>query len=336
MTDRNLRRPIVNVAVIGAGISGLSCANALADAGVEVTVFEKSRGVGGRMATRRIDHTTSFDHGAQFFTVTDDRFRDVVQSWEREEVVQRWRPRIGVIADGQFHSIEDRDRFVGIPTMNGVCRHLIQHLKGVFEARINALSRIEHLWGLEIEKSRSRGGFDYVVSSIPPAQCLEIFPKCEMTDQISAHQMTSCWTVMIQVADRLQLDFDAAVVRESRLSWIARNSSKPMRDSGLETWVLQASPEWSGMNLENDRVEVRNQLIEEFWRVTHHEPVSAKAQPAHRWRFAQPILESTQQCYFDPVRKLGACGDWCDAGNVEGAYLSGLAMANCVLVDAAS
>ena len=86
-TTRPLYTPRPRVAVIGAGISGLMCARTLLDHGIDVTVFEKGRGVGGRMATRRTDDGLQFDHGAQYFTVRDERFERYVDSWLQDGIV---------------------------------------------------------------------------------------------------------------------------------------------------------------------------------------------------------------------------------------------------------
>lgn len=68
-------------AVVGAGLSGLMCARTLQDHGLDVTVFEKSRGLGGRMANRRAEPNLRFDHGAQYFTARDHNFALYVQAW---------------------------------------------------------------------------------------------------------------------------------------------------------------------------------------------------------------------------------------------------------------
>ena len=92
---------VSKVAVIGAGISGLVCARLLVEHGMEVTVFEKSRGIGGRMSTRRSPEGYHFDHGAQYFTVREERFRRYVDSWAAEGLVARWEGRICVLRRGE-------------------------------------------------------------------------------------------------------------------------------------------------------------------------------------------------------------------------------------------
>ena len=93
--------PPLHYAVIGAGIAGLSCARALAASGVHVTVFDKSRGSGGRMSTRR-GEGWACDHGAQYFTARDPLFQAELARWQAAGVAARWQPRLTVFdADGR-------------------------------------------------------------------------------------------------------------------------------------------------------------------------------------------------------------------------------------------
>ncbi len=91
-------RPL-KVAVVGAGLSGLVCARVLADHGHEVRVFDKGRGPGGRMSTRRAG-PWRFDHGAQYFTVRDSRFARWVESWKKDGLVTPWKGVVAVLRDG--------------------------------------------------------------------------------------------------------------------------------------------------------------------------------------------------------------------------------------------
>lgn len=76
---------LTDILIIGAGMSGLTAASALQQAGREVIVVDKGRGVGGRMATRRIGAAT-FDHGAQFVTARTPRVAAAIQEWLKQGV----------------------------------------------------------------------------------------------------------------------------------------------------------------------------------------------------------------------------------------------------------
>ena len=167
MVDNDLPK----VAIIGAGISGLVCARLLVEQGMEVTVFEKSRGVGGRMATRRTPEGCHFDHGAQYFTVRDERFRRYVDSWLADGLVAPWEGRICVLQRGVVaEKSEPLARFVGIPGMNAVCKRLAADLRVKLQCEVAPVVHEGNSWRLVDLEARPLGTFDTVLVSAPAPQ----------------------------------------------------------------------------------------------------------------------------------------------------------------------
>lgn len=325
--------PLARMAVIGAGISGLSCARSCLDHGIEVTVFEKSRGVGGRMATRRTDEGLRFDHGAQYFTVRDKRFERHVKLWMQDGIVAAWEGRICLLVDGRPHWKEsDTPRLVGVPGMNSICRHLALDLNIQLNSPVRPPARSKNNWNITDVDGRRLGEFDYIISSAPAPQSAALLAGSAMLKRhVLSTKMHSCWAAMLSFNDSLELPFDAAFVQDSPLSWISRNDSKPGRGTDAESWVLHASPDWSDRCIDEKGDTVLRHLVGAFWQATGSKPRNPKYAVSHRWRYANPSQPLETQCLFDPELKIGACGDWCSSPRVEGAFLSGMAMADCVL-----
>ncbi len=151
--------------------------------------------------------------------------------------------------------------------------------------------------------------------------------------------MLPCWALLLTFAIPLGLPFAGAFVRESPLSWIAKNSSKsgrPSQQAG-ESWVLHASADWSAEYRDSSKEEVEQALLAAFREATGLPTLPpASFRQSHRWLYsiARDPLEAG--CLWDAKRRLGACGDWCHGSRVEGAYLSGLALAERVLAEMAS
>ena len=321
-------RPLVG-AVVGAGLSGLACARRLADHGWSVRVFDKGGGVGGRMSTRRLDGW-HFDHGAQYFTVRDKRFEGFVESYRQNGLVSEWDGEIAVLG-GDVKRSKDLHtrRFVGVPGMNSICRHLAAGLNVTLETRVAGLDRVDDRWLLTSDSGAELGGYDFVVVSAPAPQSAAILaaPAPEMARRAAQVEMVPCWAVMVSFTVPLRLGFDAAFVHDSALAWVARNNSKPGRPDG-EAWLLHASPHWSRFHQELDKEDVSKLLIEAFRTAVgdlNQEPAEVNA---HRWRYALPTNPLTEPCLYDVDFGLGACGDWCDGPRVEGAFLSGCALAD--------
>ena len=331
-TTRTLFEVPPRIAVIGAGISGLMCARTLSDHGVDVTVFEKSRGAGGRMATRRTKEGPQFDHGAQYFTVRDERFERYVHSWLKDGIVAPWEGRICTLENGQMEPKQkSTPRFVGVPGMSAICRHLAADLNICFQTLVRPPRVHEERWTLQDDHENLLGEFDAIVVSAPAPQAAQLLASApQLARAAQATVMNGCWAAMLSFENSLDLPFDGAFVHHSPLSWVARNNSKPGRD-GEDAWVLHASPQWTEENLEADPQHALDSLSGAFWRATGREPQSPSYAAAHRWRYALPPEVLEDRYFFDAAQALGACGDWCSGPRVEGAFLSGMAMAGRVL-----
>lgn len=334
------------VAMIGAGLSGLTCSRALVDAGCKVVVFEKSRGFGGRIATCRtaanVSDVVTADHGAQYFTVRDDVFSQVVGRWHQQGVVALWQGKIGVSQGGTLVDSESIvERWVGTPTMSAIGRFHAQGLDVRLQTRITRIERRDECWELFDEQQRSMGRFATLLSSVPPAQSAELLEgSCgagdelnlgRLLDKVQQAKMLPCWAVVAVFGERLPLPYDGLFVHHSPLSWVARDSSKPARN-GPETWVLHASGDWSSENLDLPPEAVADRLFPAFWHATGVSPRQPTTVIAHRWRFALPVEPLSERHVFDASLSLGCCGDWCGGPRVEGAYLSGLSIAKAVLM----
>ena len=320
------------VGVVGAGLSGLTCARELAEGGLEVRVFDKARGPGGRMATRRAGDLR-FDHGAQYFTVRDDRFERTVDSWCRQGIVAPWTGRI-VVVDSGTASRENSGmpRFVGVPAMNAVCRHLALGLDVSYGTRIETLNREADGWVLTDEDGDELGPFDAVVVSAPAPQAGALLRTCspDLAARAASVEMAPCWAVMMTFPESLNLGFDGAFVNNSAITWVARDASKPERKD-YESWVIHASSEWSTAHLEMGPDRAAAALVREFCAALGLEREDPKHLTAHRWRFALPLEPLPETFLFDANLRLAACGDWCGGPRVEGAFLSGLAAADEIL-----
>ncbi len=155
------------IAIVGAGLAGLVAAQRLAVAGLSVQVFDKGRGVGGRLNTRR-EVGRQFDHGAQYFTVESPELRAAVDDWTGKGVAAEWIGRIAASdVPGQFTPSAPKPRYVGVPTMSAIAKHLAAGLNVSSGVRIAALDRHAGLWRLTDDAGQTHDGFQRGVGSAP-------------------------------------------------------------------------------------------------------------------------------------------------------------------------
>lgn len=338
IVDRPICANPPRIAIVGAGLAGLVAARTLVDYGLSVKLFDKSRGVGGRMATRRTPDNLSFDHGAQYFTARDERFTKHVQAWVHDGIVQQWQGRVVQLDQGNVVAEKsDTPRYVGVPAMNSIARFLASGLDVTLSTTVKQLRPIEGhsktTWQLIDDQDEIKGEFDIVLVNCPPPQAEALLKgHTPMTESFAHLRMQPCWASMIKLPANCKLPYDAAFVHSSPLSWICRNDTKPGRVASEEPcWVLHASPSWSEDNLELTPAEVEPRLHQAFADAVGVPVSQIIPCGTHRWRYAIPNAVLHTPSLWDATMKLGACGDWCGGPRVEGAYLSGAAMAGHVL-----
>lgn len=320
--------------IIGSGIAGLACAQTLRDSGVLVTVFDKSRGTGGRCATRRIDAALGVDHGAQYFTVRDPRFAEVVNRWCAAGTAALWSGRIVSLTRGAVAELaEPPDRYVGIPGMSALARQMAAGLDVRTNVTVQRLDHDETGWSVVDSAGATHGPFDWLVCTAPPFQARTLIEghSPALSESLANVSMDPCWAVILQLKDALHVPFDAAFVQESPLAWIALNDSKPQRQLG-HCWTLHATSEWSREHLERSADDVAPSLLDAFWQATGQASQTPASVTGHRWRYALPVTPLPQRFLLDAHTRLAACGDWCGGPRIEGAFLSGIAAAEALSV----
>jgi predicted NAD/FAD-dependent oxidoreductase len=327
LKDRELKR----VAVVGAGLAGLTCARSLSEAGVQAVVYEKSRGVGGRLATRRADWA-HYDHGAQYFTVRDPQFASFLTPLQAAGHVERWEPSMAQPIDEPW--------YVACPGMSSLARLQSQGLEVVFEQRVMALVPEAHQWRLQFEdtaKPLDAGRFDAVVLAVPNEQAVPLIQawQPEWADRLSQTPMQPCWTVLLSTA-ALDVPWQAGSPSDSPIGWWARNDTKPGRPAreGQFDWVIQATPAWTQQHLNADKSLVTTRLVAELFHCLGVAAPTVLAQPmAHRWLYArrQSGLSGYPEGLWSAVSGIGVCGDGLTHSRVENAYLSGWRLAQQML-----
>jgi len=304
------------------------CARTLVDYKVAVTVFEKSRGYGGRCATRR-DGELRFDHGAQYFTVRDERLATLMTNWERQQVVAVWPGALATYERGEWQSAKTGvTRWVGTPGMSAIGAHLARDLDVRLETTVSSIQRDGAQWRLRTATDADLGLFDVVLMCVPAPQASNLLaPHAPLlAAQMVTTVMHPCMATMVVLSERPNFPYDGAFLNDDPvLSWICRNASKPGR-SVEESWVLHASRPWSVAHLDDTEAHIAQLMWDAFARVlgTTITPVHLVA---HRWRYALPDPVIPDDALFDAALGLGAAGDWCGGPRVEGALLSGMALA---------
>jgi len=304
----------MKIAIIGAGVAGLSCARRLAAAGLSVVVHDKGRGLGGRCATRRAGDGQRFDHGAPVLSGTGTAFLSLLAEARAADAV------------GDWHAGAWGVQPVGRPGMTGFVRFLGQGIDIRQQTEITGITATGAGWVLQ--GADPPGPFDRVVCTAPAPQTARLIPD-QFADAPNAVTYDPCLTLMVA----LNRPLDAPVVQTNpsdALAWIAHDSAKPGRLS-QNCWVAQASTAWSVAHLELSKDEIATRMLDLF--LTHHGLAATDVAhaAAHRWRLALVTTPLGRPFVTSADGTLYAGGDWCLGPRIEHAWQSGTAIADDIL-----
>lgn len=308
----------VSIAVVGAGLAGIACARRLSEAGLQVRVFESQRAPGGRLATRQFS-VASFDHGAQYLTATDAKFRALLESAQAAGAATVWRPDWPGGERG-------RELWVGQPGMNSLPRFLAQDLDVEYGARILRLEHDRGGWALMDDRGFAHTDFSAVVLAIPAPAAAALAVTCTtLASRVKMIPMAPCWATLVAFESPLDGVPDAGFPEDPQLGWFARNGSKPGREAP-DSWVLHATADWSRVAFDQPVQNVQRALLDRFSERIGRALPRARLSDAHRWRHARVEIPLEEPFLLDLDTAIGFCGDWCLGARAESAWLSGHAL----------
>lgn len=307
------------VAVLGAGMAGAIAARRLAEAGLSVTVFDKGRGPGGRMATRRTgDGALSFDHGAQFLRAHGDAFSRQLADWRMRGVVGDW---------------DAVDGAVGTPGMTAPVRDLLAGIEIRSGRTVTGIARSGSGWRLAVTADPDDTVFEALAVGFPAPQVAALLAAGGLSlPGLDRAAYAPCWSVMLACGRDCAVPGGALADAGGPIGQIFREDTKPGRSTATVRLVVHAAPAWSRAHLEEAPEDVADAVIQAI-RLQMDATFAPLHVGAHRWRYALVETALDQDCLYDPSLRLGACGDWCLGPRVEAAYDSGSALAARIIAD---
>lgn len=324
-----------NSLIIGAGMAGLSAARRLVAAGHDVTIIDKGRGVGGRMATRWSDTPEGvralYDHGAQFFTVRSEVFQEEVDRWQASGLVRQWAHGFADSAGVARH--DGHPRYAVRGGMNALARELATPLAVRLQTRADSIGWQDG-WQVRLENGETLTAASLILTP-PVEQSLALLDAGEtrLPDEtrtaLERIDYDPCFAVLVELSQPSGLPEPGAVQLQGEpIAWIGDNHRKGISPDSY-TVTIHAGPEFTRAHWDAPHEEVATKLLgaAERWLAA---PV--RRWQVHRWRFSQPRTPHPDTCLrIDSPGRLVFAGDAFGQPRLEGAFLSGLAAAESLL-----
>ena len=322
-----------NIAIIGAGITGVTLANLLQKK-YNLTVFEKSRGVGGRMATRRAE-PYQFNHGAQYFKIENKEFKDFVQPLMVNKIIKPLKANQIKILNKKVikrTKIYNQQYFTADSKMNSVVKCLINN-----NFSIKLLCKIEKIlkendnWFIIDSDKVSYGPYDWLFITIPPNQAIEIlYSNFKYLDIIKKIKMRSCYSLMLGFDEIKEFDFDTALFLDEDVQWLSI-SKKILEQKEYYNLLINSSYNFAEQNINGNKDKISDYLIKQVSDILKCKLNNYEHKALHFWKYAMSEKNNNLGSLIDEDLKVIVCGDWCMNGKVEGGFLSAKNAANKLL-----
>ena len=344
---------VLDYVVIGAGIAGLTAASNLHKAGKTVAVFEKARGTGGRLSSKRVaskaatdnDSFMAFDLGSASLVASSTDFAEVLEAWHQRGAVALW-----------FKDNSEQIHYVGTPRNSAVTRYLSKDLECQFSTRVTDVECIDGLWHIFTEGSHANEHHSSprsqktllaishnVIIAAPPQQAIDLLPNdSTLQNSLSEVKVDAQWVMGVQTDTELANLQSLQYPDSDIIASISLESSKPGRNSGQSSLTninahkpdvvlqVQATADWTKKHLDETSEQVSRELMAELERL-FQQPINTLNCYSHRWLYSR-IAQSAgiKEGYLWDEKGLGLIGDYMnnDYEGIESAWFSGKQLAD--------
>ena len=313
-----------SVAIIGAGLSGITLAN-LIKKKFDVEIFEKSRRVGGRMSTRK-ELPFIFDHGAQFFKIKTIEFLNFCSELFDQRIIRPWNFNLAYFEGNNLKKIriikKKHKYFVGVPDMNSIVKYLSKNCDVALNTKIEKVIKRGKKWYLYDQSKRLYGGYDWLILTLPGEQNLELIPKSlSFYSLVESIKMKAVFSVMIGMNESLNLKYDAALIENIDIAWLAINNSKPRRHC-KHSLLVNSSFEYAAKNINSPKEKILKHLLCVTSRLIKYRLSNPSIVKIHKWRYVEAEKSPVENYYLNQNSQIAVCGDWFINSRVEGAFTS--------------
>ena len=313
-----------NVAVIGAGITGITLANLLQKK-VNLTVYEKSRGVGGRMATRRAE-PYQFNHGAQYFKIENKAFKDFLYPLIKNKIIKPWEAKHIEIFNKEVIkrvNINNKIYYTAETKMNSVVKCLINNsFSTKLLCKIMKIKKENNKWFIIDSDKVAYGPYDWIFVTIPPHQAIEILNNnFKFLEIIKKIKMRSCYSLMLGFTKINQFNFDTALFLDEDVKWLSINKKYHEKKEYCNL-LINSSYDFAEKNINGLKDKIANYLIKQVSNIFNCELNNYEHKALHFWKYAMSENSNNLGSLIDENLKVTVCGDWCMNGKVEGGFLS--------------
>ena len=311
---------MIDFCVLGSGIAGSTIARLLSNK-YTVEVFDKARGPGGRSSNKRFKLNMSFDHGVQYISPKNNKFKKFITRLTKKKILKIWD---GNHLDFTFKNEKHIERYIGKKANNDICKYNLKNIKQKYFAQITKIRYRNKLWEITL-KDKKRYTAKALILTCPYPQ-LKKLAKSYLHKKIIDLRITMLpnITLMLGIKNQRKLLLSSIKFNNDILSWAANENSKKRFKSHIDLWTLQSSLKWSKKNINHckNNNKIINELQSIFLKLTGFDKKNIVFKKIHGWKYSYSYDKPKINSYWLKKYNLGICADWLSGPKVEDAWLS--------------
>ena len=283
------KNDILDFAIVGAGIAGLTLANRLSSLGYRLAVFEKARGTGGRLSSKRAindqQQAMAFDLGCTSFSGKSEEFQKQLDQWHLCGVIEPW-----------LENKQGGTEYVATPRNSGLTRHLSKEVSCHYSTKIDSIEKCEDVWKLTYSNNDGDGRTDvfakHIVLAIPSAQAYDLLPEQpalmnQMRDKINNVTLNPQWVLGLEITNDISQLSNLSFPKNDVIYSISIETSKPSREHSRDSQVLQvqATTQWSHDHIDAEKQKIESDMVKALEEILN-QPVKSTNRYVHRWLYS--------------------------------------------------
>jgi renalase len=318
-----------NIAIIGTGFSAATLGYFLKN---DLDFYEKSRGVGGRCSTRRVDNVGLFDHGLQYVKSENSEFKKFLSDYTI------WQGNFKIFKNDQLKDDSNKERIINENGNNLLVKNLFKNKRVFVNKELKSLEKKNDCFQLNFKDS-TQENYKTVIITAPYQQAYNLtkqftenyFSKLNFTMQPNL-------TLMVAFNKSLNLNLSATSFEDDDVLGFMANENtkkKSLINKDLELWTIQSSLKYAIKNIYEYRNNKESLADEMLKNLSVKLKIDIKKDyiqysDIHGWRYAYGNKLDDANCYWNEDLRLGICGDWFSGGNADSAFINAKKLANLI------
>ena len=308
--------------VIGSGISGATIANLLSKKN-SVVLFDKARGIGGRASFKRVKDKIGFDHGTQYFSPKTKEFKRFTNTLIKKRILKIWGGK-HIFLNSKKKENKKHIKVIGKNGNNDISKHLLKKISCNFQTELKKIYYKNKFWYLEFNDGKIRS-FKSIILTCPFPQLKKLAKKFIDNSFINKPlKMDANITTMIAIKKGRRSN-SSYFFDDEILGWAGNENSKKRFRSRYDLWTLQSTFKWANKKInQNKKYKKENSkiMIEKFFKLSNISKSKIIYSLNHGWKYSSNSKPLRMKSYWDPLKKIGVCGDWFIGPRLESGWIS--------------